>query len=176
MKIYVDMDGVIAEYVREDYIGKEPKFSRKDIHYFLNLKANHILISKIKELAKNNSIYILSSLQKSLPNYEEAYNDKMAFAKKHMPFVKGIIISSQKQDYAKDSILIDDYNNNLIKWEENGGIGIKYLNGINSETSWDGYKATDENIKELIKIIERRAVWYGIKWIKRNGWYEWSIG
>ena len=52
-------------------------------------------------------------------------------------FLKGnpkIIFSSSKQDYADSrSILIDDFKQNLRKWEDAGGIGIRCRNGNVSE-------------------------------------------
>lgn len=52
-------------------------------------------------------------------------------------FLKGnprIIFSSSKEDYADSrSILIDDFKQNLRKWEEAGGIGIRCRNGNVSE-------------------------------------------
>jgi hypothetical protein len=51
-----------------------------------------------------------------------------------------IIFSHSKEDYADSrSILIDDYKENLNKWESAGGIGIRCRNG---------------NVSEVIKQIE----------------------
>lgn len=35
-------------------------------------------------------------------------------------------------DSLKDCVLVDDYSENLITWEQNGGIGIKFFNEYNS--------------------------------------------
>ena len=51
-----------------------------------------------------------------------------------------IIFSHSKEDYADSrSILIDDYKENLNKWKQAGGIGIRCRNG---------------NVSEVIKQIE----------------------
>lgn len=51
----------------------------------------------------------------------------------------------------KTDILISDYNNDLIPWENAGGTGIKYLNGQNSADSFNGAKITLDMTPTQIK-------------------------
>lgn len=40
---------------------------------------------------------------------------------------------------SKNDILIDDYSKNLTEWENEGGLAVKYLNGINGKGNvWKG--------------------------------------
>lgn len=61
----------------------------------------------------------------------------------------GEALSGDCKLYRTD-ILIDDYNNNLIEWENAGGTSIKYCNGINSPESWKGLCITENMTSEQI--------------------------
>lgn len=53
----------------------------------------------------------------------------------------------------KDLILIDDFNGNLLEWEKAGGVAIKYINGVNSESSWNGLKVRSDSVVEDVVAI-----------------------
>lgn len=81
-------------------------------------------------------------LNEVIPNFDTKNNfiasitdkrnlaEAIKFNKSHIS-VNGKILSV-------DDILIDDYNANLINWQEAGGTAIKYNNGINDPTSFSG--------------------------------------
>lgn len=136
-KIYFDMDGVLAKWQID------AKFEEIfEPNYFKNLpkwNGYHLL----KELLKKykNKIYILSAYLTDVPYPLE---DKNSWLNKFFPEIEKthrifVPYGHDKNDFvdAKDCILIDDFSKNLFSWEESGGIGIKYINGINSNNnSW----------------------------------------
>ena len=141
-RIFVDMDGTLAEWKN---VESENVLYEKG--YYENLKPNENLLNAIKELIqKGENVFILSSFlhdskyalaEKNiwLDNYlPELPKDKRIFTNygddKSIYIVGGI----NSNDY-----LIDDYTKNLIEWKEAGGVGIKFLNGINhSKGTWKG--------------------------------------
>lgn len=143
--VYVDMDGVLAdffgevarehdvEYWREihrkdlgiDQIAQEPGFFE-----MLPILPNAGQLMKgVISLAGKYSI--LSSPLMS--NVEESSREKMQWLlrhlKNHQP--QAVIFDHEKYKYAQQpdetpNILIDDWDTNIKLWEANGGIGILY--------------------------------------------------
>jgi 5'(3')-deoxyribonucleotidase len=143
--VYVDMDGVLAdffgeiarehdvEYWREihrrdlgiDQIAQEPGFF-KMLPVLPNAKH---LIKGVMDLATNYSI--LSSPLMS--NVEASSKEKMQWLLRHLNNhqPQAVIFDHEKYKYAQQpdetpNILIDDWDTNIKLWEANGGIGILY--------------------------------------------------
>lgn len=150
---YFDMDGVVALYDKSAYTGKNPKFLRKNEHYFLNLEPDRKMLEVIDNLYQKsrytgNHIYLLTSISMNGAIFNEHFHDKILWASKWLPYlsIESILISVTSKrnavEYIKDhklsqnDILIDDYNKNLKEWNEAGGTAVKYLNGINSAKSY----------------------------------------
>ena len=55
-------------------------------------------------------------------------------------------ISKTKMVHTKGAILIDDYSGNLMEWEDEGGIGIRFSSTLDSK----GFKVIDR----LDKILD----------------------
>lgn len=141
-RIFIDMDGTLVQW---NNVESQDVLYEKG--YYENLKPNEDLLMKVKKLIENGEdVYILSSFlhdskyalaEKNiwLDNFlPELSKDKRIFTNygddKSIYIVGGIT----SNDY-----LIDDYTKNLNEWKEAGGIGIKYLNGINhTKGTWKG--------------------------------------
>ena len=101
VKLFVDMDGVIADYEfgnASDFDKKRPLYER---------------IQKIEEIAEKENIelFILSATKHS-----EGIEQKNFWLDKYAPFFKKenrVIISRENHDYIASSILKSEYLNNL---------------------------------------------------------------
>ena len=166
--VLFDMDGVLVKYVPEHYKGEDPIYFHKGIHFFRNLQADETACALFNALAQDGyDCYVLSRVSEKENCVEEHTADKMIWLENHFPNLAKdhIIISTKSKPEAlashgltigENTILIDDFNPNLNDWGEDGGIPIKYLNGVNSPESFSGLKLSSESsIDELKNIIER---------------------
>lgn len=142
MKVYVDMDGVLADFFSElakmasypvtnwsnmdqrdieralksvhktDFFGRLPKFPQ-----------SNTLLQSITNIAGGFSI--LSSPLNGDEEHTSAL--KRQWLEDNIPFDPDeIIITHDKAAYAAGNILIDDYHVNIHKWEAAGGYGIRW--------------------------------------------------
>lgn len=169
---YIDMDGVIAQYDRDAYVGDNPRWLKKNEHYFLNLQPDRKMLEFVDTLHQRcrytgDDIFILTSLPYNGAIFNEQFHDKIAYLNKWFPYIdiNHILISvTSKRDaveyiqnhtLTKNDILIDDFNRNLVDWQNAGGTPVKYCNGINNPDSFDGLKLYHNNtIDDMIVKIE----------------------
>jgi len=148
-EVYVDMDGVLADFFgpvakhhgvtdwrkarkqRAVGGGKIDKIASKP-GYFKNLKPlPHAgkLINGVLKIAHDYNILsspMLSCVEQSTREKSEWLQKHL---RKHPP--RAVLFDHEKFKYAKQAdgtpnILIDDYDTNIKLWEANGGIGILY--------------------------------------------------
>lgn len=173
--VFVDMDGVVARYERWAYRGrimddvreKEPIFAQKGSKFFRTCKPDLDAISMVKGLNSINSlsVMILSGVSSGEVGVDQI-EDKSYWLKRNMYFLnetQQLFTSGSKvaeacnflgiRELNKDLILIDDFNGNLLEWEKAGEVAIKYINGVNSESSWNGLKVRSDSVVEDISSI-----------------------
>jgi len=145
-KIYLDMDGVIADF----FGGLETEFnvkhwkdisniekaldSIKGTDFFYKLKPFETsleLVKYVEWIAEDNWGICSSPLRGD--SYNSAYWKRRWLEDNNMmPLVQNCIFTSNKQKYAMDkvtgtpNILIDDKQSNIMRWREAGGVGILY--------------------------------------------------
>ena len=145
-EIYVDMDGVLADFFTEwgKLMGKDNwrdigieqipaalEKIRQTENFWLDLPLTSnakSLLSLIKDV--KGSYNICSS---PLPGDPNSKPHKLEWIKKNLNFFppKDIIITHDKAKYATTqdgtpNILIDDYGKNIKQWEAAGGVGFKH--------------------------------------------------
>lgn len=146
-EIYVDMDGVLADFFTEwgKLMGVEnwweinKEFSIDDAlqkirdtdRFWLELPLTpnaKNLLNLIRDVKGEYNI-----LSSPLPHDKNSEPHKRQWIEKHLGFFppKKILIRHDKETFATQpdgtpNILIDDYGVNVRKWEANGGIGFKH--------------------------------------------------
>ncbi len=144
-RIFVDMDGVLAKF---NHVQSEEELYEKG--YFANLEPLPTVVDGMKRYIKENpdkDIYILSAYLTESPY---ALQEKNEWLDRYLPEISSdhrifCPCGKPKADYIiggiqKTDILIDDYTKNLEQWKQQGGIGVKLLNGINhTRGTWQGY-------------------------------------
>lgn len=107
------------------------------------------------ENIKSFDPYILSAFPGNNTNTakhrEYALQGKLEWVEKHLGsnFVHKTIICSgnEKQLFARGNVLIDDYEKNIYRWKDHGGIGILYT-------------SADETLEKLNEIVEIERGYY----------------
>lgn len=145
--VYVDFDGVLVDTPR--LINAEIKIKGNNDEVYKNFPWKYFLqncheiennFTYIKELSKENEVIILTHVysineqkEKQKFIFEKLNNIKVISVPYYID--KNVIVCP------KGNILIDDYNTNINKWNNSGGIGILF----------DGEKGIDILLKDYLK-------------------------
>lgn len=161
IKLFVDMDGVVANWRASS--SYEELFERD---YFFNLAPESTLIYVLKRIydekdGKDIQMFILSKYPEES---RFARNDKERWLDKYMPWLpvdrrifvpdeqskSKTVISRWNSPLTTDFVLLDDYSENLREWEAAGGKGIKFANGINgTKGTW-----TSDTVSAATSLIK----------------------
>lgn len=161
MKIFFDMDGVLAKW---QWVGPDTLALPG---YFKGLTPDESAIgaAKILSVSISTEMYVLSAVMNDVAKAE-----KGEWLDKYVPFIpkqnrvfvpygtdKSNIISKKETDLC---VLVDDFNQNLFQWR---GLPIKYMNGVNgSSGKWDGFTVSHDSKPAIIATsILAFAGWVG---------------
>ena len=160
LNIYLDIDGVLAVWLK----GMPLPIVRSD-GYCMNLPPTELMYW-IRDHVINNRRYRFRTMSAYFDD-TTALRDKNIWLDRYLPMIERkdrifVPCGGPTKAYAvekhigrrldKRDILIDDFSVNLIEWQNAGGTGIKYLNGVNgTKGSWKGPKSSDP--EEMFKII-----------------------
>ena len=161
MTLYLDMDGVIADFFTglEKYFNvkhwkdipktEESIMGLKGTDYFNTLEV-YPTSRELVEFAKQTGDWGICSSPLRGDRDNSAYWKRVWLTNQgFMPNVENLIFTGQKERYATNkidgspNILVDDKPDNISRWIAKGGIGIRYQANQDS---------LDELKKQLIKI------------------------
>lgn len=148
-KIYIDMDGVVADFDDgvKRLLNMEPqnqdnqtdeyqylmwKGIREYGHFYLDLIPIDGSVEAFKKLYEKygDSVEILTGCPKEKRGIIHAREDKVQWVNKYLSQnVKvNLVLREEKKKFVtgRDCILIDDYRINIDEWEANGGTGILF--------------------------------------------------
>ena len=169
-EIYVDMDGVLADFFGEwkKLVGKdwreidkdelEPalKKIRDEEDFWLNIPLTSNakkLLGIIKQVKGNYKI-----LSSPLANDPKSEPHKREWIEKNLDFFPPteVIITKDKAKYATNpdgtpNILIDDYGVNIAAWESAGGIGFKHKDHKFERTAKKLKAEIEESFQSLMR-------------------------
>ena len=149
-RVFVDMDGTICEYNKDDYIEVA---ARKG--YYANRPPMKEMLSAVKQLITNGDfdIFILSAVFQD----NHSKNDKIIWLNKYLPEINEdrmifTVCGEKKSDFitnqTETDVLIDDFSLNLHDWH---GKAIKVYNGINgTHGTWDGYSVRASQREDIL--------------------------
>lgn len=145
-KIFVDMDGVLAEY-KKDCTAED--MAKKG--YFRSLSPQDNMLSALEMLTENcDSLGVrVCVLTKVYPKeFKYSVREKLEWRDEYMPYLfdsEFVMVNGDEQEKSDavtdvtgkridgDCILIDDYNENLRQWSADGGVSVKFVNEINDK-------------------------------------------
>ena len=130
-KIYFDMDGVIAKWNENatlEEVGAEGYFLGRELEENV-----YLLIRKLIDMGFNVSILTAVYSNGYAEREKREWANRCGLADVDIIFVP---YGESKFDYIDTTrgtkILVDDFKKNLTEWRQNGGISIKFFNGINN--------------------------------------------
>jgi len=139
LKIFLDLDGVVADFERgkREILGLSDSTPEDETFAIMASEKGSGFYAKLKKMKdadqlwaflKNTDVEILSAIPKPRRKVKVADPDKRDWVKKNLsPSVKVNITqggSAKKRMAAPDRILIDDLKRNIDQWRSSGGIGI----------------------------------------------------
>lgn len=146
MHIYLDMDGVIADFEQgvRNLMGREPvqrgesyesvtrfwQEANKIPHFYDRIPPMRDAENLVRELEKRAEITVLTGVPRPEGHFVTAPEDKSRWFKREMQSDAQVItcFRTQKKNYVtgKDAVLIDDNARSVQEWKEQGGSAILY--------------------------------------------------
>lgn len=163
LKLYLDCDGVILDTINKSYqMIEEKRLKGEEVkEFYQNIDWDELIelsgeidnsISKIKILSNYFDIEILTHVIS-----EKEGISKIKYFAKVLPNINVILVPKHidKRDMVdpKDAVLVDDFFPNLQKWQEKGGIPVKFSN---SNKKYNCITITD--LLDLLKIDFKNKV------------------
>ena len=152
-KIYFDMDGVLADFVRgvneicgiDMSAGDDIMFAeiRRVGDFYDRLEPVPGALELFRELCARypGKVEILTAVPKPERNVPEAKDDKLSWVRGYLgDGVKvNVVLRREKAGYVKDkgSILIDDTADNIGMWRQAGGTGILFADTASARKALD---------------------------------------
>ena len=140
-RLFIDLDGTVARFYDASPNYLEQMYEKG---YFRNLQPYEEMTEGIKlfmEQHKDVEVFTLSAKVNGEPPYCEA--EKQEWLDEYLPEIDRehrlfTEIGHNKAEYipngiSKSDVLYDDYNKNLIDWENSGGVALKCHNNINMQ-------------------------------------------
>lgn len=138
-RLFIDLDGTVARFYDASPNYLEEMYEKG---YFRNLQPYEKMTEGIKLFMKQHKdveVFTLSAKVNGEPPYCEA--EKQEWLDEYLPEIDRehrlfTEIGHNKAEYipngiSKGDVLYDDYNKNLIDWENSGGVALKCHNNIN---------------------------------------------
>ena len=141
MNLYVDMDGVLAEY------RLVPLSALYEPGYFRKLMPQANVVEGLKAFINAHPDVNVSVLSCIIPGRPYAAEEKLEWLEENCPFLSGaeklfIPCGTNKKLMAKgeENFLLDDHSPNVIDFDDGKHYhGIKLMNGINGQgLKWKG--------------------------------------
>ncbi|NLC48697.1 MAG: hypothetical protein GX758_05005 [Tenericutes bacterium] len=166
-RLYIDFDGVVLDTIPYLYSALEKSgadvSNEREIRIFYAsfdfstiINDDNILndsINSINKLIESKRFEI--SFLTHVNSLDEACRKTEYLRNKFKDITIIIVpkeISKTKMVHSKDAILVDDYSGNLIEWEENGGIAIRFSKEMESH----GYRVIDK-LDQLLNIFDENG-------------------
>lgn len=148
-RLFLDMDGVLAQYLTLEEIGSIQRIYEPG--YFKNLPVLTGMTHAVRMLRKEDpgvEVHVLSSVLPKNKNPKALSEKKLWLSRffpveescQHfVPYQEGMSFKGRFAENRTD-ILIDDDIVNLEDWAENGGTGILMINEVRLKGWWPGQK------------------------------------
>ena len=200
-EIYVDMDGVLA-----DFFGEWARLMKVD--HFTKIDKEHEIGDALQRIRDTDDFWLrlpvlpqARELLTLIKNIKGEYNicstplqddpnsekHKRTWLEKNLSSFppKNVYITNDKSQYATNSdgipnILIDDFGKNVSQWEAAGGIGFKYKDHKFERTAKELQQYMNEPVKESVTYVKPQ---FDVEWeeanrypyirkLGQNGWKE----
>lgn len=183
MKIYLDCDGVLADFVGgakkalgmdiEDYrringLAETWKILEETPDFYANLDRlpdADELVHKVMDIWSDNLvIHDLPIILTACPWGDWAAPQKQLWKKKYYPYLEMITTDGGENKYhhcTPDDILIDDYLKYKDLWEQAGGIFLHHINTKNSLMLLEEVLSNYNNNKKKLEKYDDGYEWIG---------------